>query len=81
MGDPKLTRSSVTIRYAADDGYRSEQHIKTAEGAPTEAALLEGLEELARLTALFGFQEEAMQRFVDARNRVFEWRKAKETTQ
>lgn len=86
MADPTLKRTSVQINYTASDGYRSECgykagagsiSLKTGEPIPPEGALLEALEELARLTALFGFEAEALERFNAARARVFEWRKTR----
>ena len=86
MADPTLTRTSVSITYAASDGYRAAcaykagkgtAHLKTGEPVPPEEALLAALEELARLTALFGFEDEATRRFQCARAAVFEWRESK----
>ena len=82
MSDPKLERTSVQITYRADDGYKAEvgyksgKGVRAFEGGPTrpEAALLAGVEELARLTALFGFEAEARQAFDAATARVNEWR-------
>lgn len=83
MSDPKLRRTTVVIGYAANDGYRSElkmkggigtKHAVTGEPVPPEHALIEGLEELARLTALFGFEADALEAFNGARQRVAEWK-------
>ena len=80
MTDPTLKRTSVQINYTASDGYRSTvgynnaprgEHFVTP--AP-EAVFLDALEELARLTALFGFADEALTRFTAARERVAAWR-------
>ena len=80
MADPKLKTSSITLRYSADDGYRTETTY-TVNGhngkVPPELPMLEAFEELARLTALFGFGEEAKKRFDGAVERVAEWRKTK----
>lgn len=75
MADPKITFASVEINYRADDGYRSGTKMKSLKdvGKPTDV-LLEALEELARLTSLFGLEIEAAQRFHDARVRVADWR-------
>ena len=81
MADPKLERSSVEIKYTADDGYSSVCGYRTGKGAPVqgdatkpEGALLAGLEELARITALFGFEAEARKTVDEAFARVAEWR-------
>lgn len=81
--DPKLTRTSVQIKYSSSDGFRFEygakagtgtKHRVTGEEVPSQHALLEALGELARLTALFGFEAEALKEFNGARQRVAEWR-------
>lgn len=73
--DPKLVRSSVTISYRADDGYASQHQVNShLTGVAPHEPLLEALEELARLTALFGFETEALERFNAARKRVADWR-------
>lgn len=86
--DPKLKRTLVRIDYTSDDGYRADftakagtgsKHRVTGEEVPPEKALLGAVEELARLTALFGFEDQALERFNDARQRVFEWRAARAT--
>ncbi len=81
MADPKLERSSVQINYTADDGYKSQCGYRSGKGAPVygdatkpEGALLAGLEELARLAALFGFESEARKAVEGAFARVAEWR-------
>lgn len=78
MSDPKLKCTSVVIKYTADDGYKSELMCKGGDGTtalvPPEKALLAGLEELARLTALFGFEDQALEVFTEARSRVAEWK-------
>lgn len=76
--DPKLTGSEVTINYTSDDGYGSEHHStsRPGDGRP-HLPLLAALEELARVTALFGFEAEALERFNAARKRVADWRAAR----
>jgi hypothetical protein len=76
MSDPQLTRSRVTVRYHSDDGHSYLQEFMPQKTCP-EGALLQGLEELARLTALFGFEDEARDRFNAARQRVADWKKAR----
>lgn len=75
--NPTLVSTSVTVRYRADDGYNAETtfRAKKAAGVAPEAGLLDALEELARLTALFGFEDKALEAFNGARQRVFDWRK------
>lgn len=78
MSDPKIAACSVAVRYRAD-GYNSsvEFHVdyRRTKEIPPERPFIDAIEELARLTALFGFDEEALKAFNDARERVFEWRK------
>lgn len=80
MEDPKLKTTGVVIKYRSDDGYESEMRTGNSymKNQAPEAGFLKALEELARLTALFGFEDEALQRFNAARERVFEWRKQRE---
>ena len=68
MADPTLKKTLVQIRYTASTGYRAEMtckagegvaHLQTGEPVPPEKALLAGIEELARLLALFGFEQQA----------------------
>lgn len=84
MRDPTLKRTRVEIAYTASDGYHAECMYKGGQGSrvistgaevPPENALLAALEELARLTALFGFTDQALTVFTEARQRVEEWRK------
>lgn len=87
MTDPTLKRTNVQIKYTGSDGYRSEfcakggtgsLHRKTGGEVPPQKALLSGLEELARLTALFGFEADARAAFEGAVARVREWRDGRE---
>ena len=81
MADPKLERTCVQINYTADDGYKSQCGYRSGKGSPIngdatkpEDALLAGLEELARLAALFGFEDEARKATEGAFARVADWR-------
>lgn len=83
MEDPKLKRTSVQIKYTSTDGFLAEfsakagtgtKHRVTGEEVPPQHALIAGSEELARLTALFGFEAEARQAADGAFKRVEEWR-------
>ena len=84
MADPTLKRSSVSIRYSASDGYRYEVGYSNTPRMgvkpPPERPLLDALEELARLTALFGFEDKALEVFNSARDRVFAWRETRKQT-
>lgn len=79
MSDPKIAECSVAVRYRADDGYNSSVEFRVdcrrTKEIPPERPFIDAIEELARLTALFGFDEEALKAFNEARERVFEWRK------
>lgn len=76
--EPKIVRSSVHIKYRADDGYAAEhQTASTVHQTDPHTPLLAALEELARLTALFGFENEALERFNAARKRVADWKAAR----
>jgi hypothetical protein len=75
--DPKIVRSSVRIKYRADDGYASEHEADSRLGTEPHVPLLAALEELARLTALFGFEVEALECFNAARKRVSDWKAAR----
>lgn len=80
MSDPKLKRTSVTVRYTADDGYSFETTYTTNGHHPpidAEIPLLDALEELARLTALFGFHVEAKARLDAAQKCVADWREGR----
>lgn len=66
--DPKLIKSRVLIAYTSDDKYSMSTEMKTGKGShnpstgqpfPPENALLDGIEELARICALFGFEDQA----------------------
>jgi hypothetical protein len=78
MSDPTLKRSSVRIVYSASDGYRSEVTYSSIGRMgikpPPEAPILEAIEELARLSELFGFGERAATAVAEAQCRVREWR-------
>lgn len=84
MTDPTLKRTSVQIKYTSSDGFRAEfggkagtgtRHRVTGEEVPPQNALIAGFEELARLTALFGFESEAREAAEGAFARVAEWRR------
>lgn len=80
----RLINASVLIKYSSDDGYRSEELIRAGKRYPiklgqsvvptkAETALLDGIEELARLCALFGNTDEAKKRVDAAFSRVEEF--------
>lgn len=83
MSDPTLKRTSVQIKYTGSDGYRSEftakggagtAHRVTGEEVPPQRALLAAIEELSRLTSLFGFEREARAAFDGSAAAVQDWR-------
>lgn len=63
MTDPKLVVALVTITHASDDGYQSTESFFSGEGNPVEGVLLGALQELTRLTALYGFAKKAKDKF------------------
>jgi hypothetical protein len=74
MSDPTLKRARVTIAYTGSDGYRSEFSCKGGAGAVAspEKAMLASIDELARLLALFGFENQARETVEQAFTRVRE---------
>jgi hypothetical protein len=76
--DPTLKRSSVTINYTASDGYSMQVNYsnigRMGSKPPPEMPLLEAIEELARLCALFGFGDAAAAGVAEAMGRVEAWR-------
>jgi hypothetical protein len=83
MDNHKLKRTSVKISIAAADGYSAHTTFKSgmfSGGAvqsgqhnnvnSPESTLLEAIEELGRLSVLFGFEQEALLRFNTARARA-----------
>lgn len=75
---PKLKTTRVVVKYSADDGVSCESVYKGAPDMP-HGGLISALEELARLTALFGFEDEALRVFNGARERVAAWKAAQHT--
>ena len=79
MSDPKIAECSVAVRYRADDGYNSSVEFRVdyrrTKEIPPERPFIDAIQELARLTALFGFDEEALKAFNDASERNFDCRK------
>jgi hypothetical protein len=72
MADPKLKQTEVVIRYKSDDGYRCK--VVFIGNEKPEIGFLQALDELSRLTSLFGFDDEALAAFNSARERVSEWK-------
>lgn len=86
MADPTLKRTSVVIKYTSSDGYRMSfeakggtgiAHRLTGEQVPPQHAFLAAVGELARMTALFGFEDEAKTEFDKAVTAIREWRGSK----
>lgn len=70
-----LTRTSVQLKFTTNSGYRSEftgkggkgsAHRVTGEEVPPQAPLLAALKEVARLSAVFGFEAQARAAFEEA---------------
>lgn len=89
MSRPKIQFAKVTIAYVSDDGHQCEETFSTSLNNKATAAgvidqqkpeqpFVDALEELARLTALFGVDDMALVAFNGARERVAEWFKSKE---
>jgi len=69
--DPRLTKTSVIIRIKADDGYSAKtEYADKLKVSTPETPLLDGIEEVARLLALYGYQNEARERVERAFRRV-----------
>ena len=71
--DPKLTRALVSLSHKSSDGYSAEAHFGQFGGDP-KSALLAGLDETARLLALYGFGDEARATVDAALGRVAAWK-------
>lgn len=81
MADPTLKSASVQINYTGSDGYRSEVGFSsTRTKAAPHLVLVEGLEELARVLALFGYETDARAAVDAACKRVAERRANREKT-
>jgi len=78
MSDPTLKRASVTISFTDSRGYKSQVNYSNIGrmGKPLapQTPMIEALAELARLTALFGFNDEAAAAFDKARKDVADCR-------
>lgn len=75
MDHPKLINSRVVIEFECDDGYdKSSTYTNDrADGKKIpHNALMTALDDLARITALYGFEDEALNVFNSARARVKE---------
>ncbi len=83
MTDPQIVKATVTINYTSDDGHTSsvtfKQYPADAGRNPPCQPLIDGLEELARLTTLFKFENKALTVFHEARKKVFIWRSKRES--
>jgi len=83
MPEPTLVKTSVTISYTASDKYRQSFEARGGKGAHNRVtgvevhphkAYLAAVEELARLTELFGFGAEAKAKFEKGQQAVKDWR-------
>lgn len=70
---PKLLKASVTIKYWADDGYRSEVKFANTKATP-EQILLGSLDELTRICAIFIGEKDVTQTVKDVLGRVAQWK-------
>ncbi len=83
MSDPTLVKTSVKISYTASDKYRHSFEARGGKGVPNRVtgvevhphkAYLSAVEELARLSELFGFGAEAKTKFEKGQQAVKDWR-------
>lgn len=82
MSDPKLTKANVQLGYSSDDGYQTQTVFSTRHnGGDPKAAFLDALEELTRICCLFGYEEQAREKFDGTAGRIRAWRTARETEQ
>lgn len=70
---PKLLKASVTIKYTTDDGYRSEVKFANNKATP-EQILIAGLDELARICALFVSENDVTVTIEDVLERIAQWK-------
>lgn len=70
MSAPTLKSASVQLIYRASDGYRMTTGFSSRMADTTSATLIAAIDELARVLALFGYEEEARSAVDDACNRV-----------
>lgn len=81
MSDPTLTRFSLDMGYTASDGYSMKVGYASGKQATPEAAILDALDELTRIAALFGYGDQAAARSAAAIKRVADWRASRTTAQ
>lgn len=62
--------TSVRIAYSSSDGYRCESAYSSGRAVTPKAALVDAIDELARILALFGFEDETRAAVEDAFKRV-----------
>lgn len=76
MADPTIKTSSVRIKYASTDGYSMDADYtnRGPKKAEPHKMLLEGFAELARILALFGFEQQAAEASAKSFAAVQEWR-------
>lgn len=70
MSAPTLKSASVQLIYRASDGYRMTTGFSSRMAETPQATLLGAIDELARVLAVFGYEEEARSAVDDACNRV-----------
>ena len=81
MADPVLTKSSVQVAYKSSDGYAVEIDYtnRGAEIAEPHQMLLDGFAELARILALFGFEQQARNAAFKSFDAIRTWRENRST--
>lgn len=70
MNRPKLKTASVDIRYSSDDGFRTEVGFSHRRASSPEAALIDAIDEIARIATLFGAGDRAIAAVNDAVTRT-----------
>jgi hypothetical protein len=80
MTAPTIKSASVRIAYSSSDGYRAETGFGSNRAPTPQAAMLDAIDELARILALFGFGDDAQAAVSDACSRVKADREVKDAT-
>jgi hypothetical protein len=69
-----LVSASVAFSFRSSDGYGAKDVFSTVNGAEAKAVLIEAVDEIARIAALYEFGDEIVAAAQDACKRVAEWR-------
>lgn len=73
MNEPKLKRTTVEISFSCRDGY--SKRTKFLSRAKPEQGMLGAIRELSRMAHLYGFGDEALATFNEARDAVAEFKR------